>query len=148
MRRNWLLTNVRGRGALTKGGPCCDGLARPDRAVGLAANRGSVAACPSIGPAKAIRPSVGGGAAGAGAMTARAWGGVGAAGAPTAGGVGRTAVTVAYQPRADRGLAAAGPPLAGTWVATADGEGFGAALARMALGRQRPSSLRRWFARA
>src|SRR5215510_9489138 len=89
-------------------------------------------ACCGVGPAKAIRPSVGGGVAGAGAMTARAWGSVGAAGAPTAGGVGRTAVTVADQPRADRGLAAAAPPLAGTWVATADGEGFRAALARMA----------------
>src|SRR5215831_2600365 len=74
-------------------------------------------ACCGVGPAKAIRPSVGGG-------------------------VGRTAVTVADQSRANRGLAAAGPPLAGTWVATADGEGFRAALARMALGRQRPSSLK------
>ena len=74
-------------------------------------------------------------------MTARACG-VGAAGAPAAGGVGRAAVTVADQPlRAGSGLPAAGLPLAGIWVATADGEGFLAALARMALGRQRPSSL-------
>src|SRR5262245_65306562 len=39
----------------------------------------------SGGPAKAIRPSVGGGAAGAGAMTAVGCAGVPAAGAPTAG---------------------------------------------------------------
>ena len=69
-------------------------------------------------------------------MTGRACGGVRAAGAPTAGGVGRVAVTVADQLRAGRGLPA-DPPLAGTWVATADL----AALARMALGTQRPSSL-------
>ena len=74
-------------------------------------------------------------------MTARAGGGVHVAGAPTVGGVGCTAVTVADQLRAERGLRAAGPPLAGTWVATADGQGVFTALARMALGRQRPSSL-------
>ena len=141
MRRNWVLTNVRGRGAPKKCRRRCGGLVRlnlPERAADLAADRGSVAAGPSIGPAKAIRPSVGGGAAGAGAMTARAGGGVHVAGAPTVGGVGCT-VTVAGQLRAGIGLLAAGPPLAGTWVATADGQGL--LLARMALGRQRPSSL-------
>ncbi|MBO0743292.1 MAG: hypothetical protein J2P51_17965, partial [Hyphomicrobiaceae bacterium] len=51
--------------------------------------------------------------------------GAGAAGAPTAGGIGRAAVTAGDHPlRAGRGLPASGPPLAGTWVATADGEGF------------------------
>jgi hypothetical protein len=64
MRRNTVPTKVRGRGALTKCAPC-GGLLRL-RAADLAADRGSVAACPSIGPAKAIRPSLGGGAAGAG----------------------------------------------------------------------------------
>jgi hypothetical protein len=73
-------------------------------------------------------------------VTARAPGGVAGTGAPTAGGVGRGAVTVVDQLLwAGRGLPAG--PLAGTWVATADGEGFLAALARTALGRQRPSSL-------
>jgi hypothetical protein len=74
-------------------------------------------------------------------VTARARGGVAGTGAPIAGGIGRGAVTV-VDPLlwAGRGLPA-GPPLAGTWVAMADGEGFLAALARMALGRQRPSSL-------
>src|SRR5262245_60875935 len=96
-----------------------------------------------VGPDRAIRPSVRGGTAGAGATAeARVFAGVGAAGVPTTGGVGRAAVTVADQPViAGRGLPAAGGPLAGTWVATADGEGFLAALARMAVGRQRPSSL-------
>jgi hypothetical protein len=65
MRRNTAPTKVRGRGALTKCGPCCGDLVRM-RAAGLEADRGSVAACPSIGPAKAIRPSLGGGVAGAG----------------------------------------------------------------------------------
>jgi len=90
-----VLTKVRGRGVLTTCDPRCDGLVRlalPDPAVGLAANRGSVAAGPSIGPAKAIRRSVGRGVAATGC------GGVDAAGAPTAGGVGRADVIVADQP--------------------------------------------------
>src|SRR5215467_15441934 len=104
---------------------------------GAAAGSGAGAVAPGgsgcdVGPAKAIRPSVGGGVAGAGAVTARACDGVGAAGALAAGGVGRAAVTVVDQPlRRCSGLPAAGPPFAGAWIATADGKGLLAALARM-----------------
>jgi hypothetical protein len=50
-------------------------------------------------------------------------------------------VTAADQPLCAGSGLPADPSLAGIWVATADGEGFVAALDRRALGRQRPSSL-------